>query len=275
MNKAFTLSLLAYELLFLVAKGYIDTTAPEREFRRVFSGLWIFYIIGFIGCYFLLKSSKEYRLLGKIILVGGGIFFLVIVISLGLITPLFLLPVLLLIFPLVYPLKGSFLGRIPKYLSILVLFAFMSQAYYLSYQRAETYVVSYANKAAYAVAQWLNHGRLKPGAVVLSYTNTTMMNYYLDKEKIEPMNLQWVEFTVPMRYEQDRERFTELFFNLLHENRVDYIIFDNYVVQKPEFVGINDVQRLLFQERANRAYFKLKPLFYKGQNVAYVLRPMR
>jgi hypothetical protein len=273
-NKTFTFSLLVYELLFLVAKGYIDTAAPEREFRRIFSGLWIFYIIGFSGCYFLLKRCKDYRILRNIVLVGGGFFFLVMVISLEIIPPLFLLPAFLLIIPLVYPVKGLFLGRSAKYLSVIVLLAFLFQAYYLSYRRAEAYVVSYANKAAYAAAQWLNHGSPKPGAVVLSYTNNTMMHYYLDKKKIEPWNLQWLDFTVPLRYEQDRVRFKELFFNLLQENRVDYIIFDNYVVQKPEFAGINDVQRLLFEERENRAYFKLKYLFYKGQNVAYVLRPV-
>ncbi|MCP4157964.1 MAG: hypothetical protein GY757_60205, partial [bacterium] len=58
-------------------------------------------------------------------------------------------------------------------------------------------------------------------------------------------------------------------------NKVDYIIFDNYVVRKPEFLGINDVQKMLYQEKENRTYFRVKKyLIYKGKNVGYVLKPV-
>ncbi|UCH94980.1 MAG: hypothetical protein JSV88_32655, partial [Candidatus Aminicenantes bacterium] len=273
-NKSFTLSLVVYEVLFLVAKGYIDTTDPEREFRRVFSGLWIFYLVGFIGCYFLLKKIKAYKIPKIFTLIGGGIFFIVLVFSLKLIHIPLLFPALLMVLPVLYSLKILSLEKIPKYLSMIVLLALVLQTYNLSYFRSKEYVVSYANSAAYAAANWLNFSRLKENPVILSYTNNTMMDYYLIKEKIAPKNIQWVEFTVPLRYEEDRERYVHLFFNLLAENRVDYIIFDSYVVQKPEFLGVNDVKRLLFEERENTRYFKLKNLFYKRQNVGYVLRPV-
>jgi hypothetical protein len=166
--------------------------------------------------------------------------------------------------------------KIPQYLTIIVLSAFVLQVYPLSFSKSKHHVVSYANKAAYAAAQWIDLSRLKENPTILSYTDNNMMMYYVNKKEIETRNIRWLEFTVPMRYqgEPDREPYKQLFFNLLKEHRVDYIIFDNYVVQKPEFLGVNDVKRLLFEERENPAYFTLKNLFYKKQNVGYVLRPV-
>jgi hypothetical protein len=273
-NKTFALSLVVYEVLFLVAKGYIDTADPGREFRRVFSGLWIFYLISFIGCYFLLKRIKTYKVPKFLVLIIGGLFFTVLVFFLKLIHLHLLFPGLLLVLPLLYPLKELSLEKIPKYLSVVVLLAFALQIYNFSYYRSEEYVVSYANKTAFAAARWLNYSRLKENPVVLSYTNNTMMQYYLIKEKIEPKNIQWVEFLVPLHFEPDRERFRNAFFRQLKKKGVDYIIFDNYVVQKPEFIYLNESKRFLFEERENTGYFKLKNLFYKGQNVGYVLRPV-
>lgn len=273
-NKTFTLSVLVYEILFFVAKGYIDTTDPDREFRRVFSGLWIFYLISFIGCYFLLKKINTYKIPRILVFSGGGVFFAVLVFSLKLVHSLLLFLVLLLVLPLLYPFKGLCLEKIPKYLSIIVLLAFMLQIYNLSFYKSKEYVISYANKTPFAAARWLNFSRLKRNPVVLSYTNNTMLQYYLIKEKIGPKNIQWIEFLVPLHYEKDRERFRNEFFRQLKEKGVDYIIFDNYVVQKPEFLYINESKRFLFEERENTKYFKLKNLFYKGQNVGYVLRPV-
>jgi hypothetical protein len=273
-NKTFTLSIAVYEILFFVAKGYIDTTDPDREFRRVFSGLWIFYLISFIGCYFLLKKINAYKIPRILVFSGGVIFFAVLVFFLKLVHFSLLFLVLLLVPPLLYPLKGLSLEKIPKYLSIIVLLAFTLQIYNLSFYKSKEYVISYANKTPFAAARWLNFSRLKKNPAVLSYTDNTMMQYYLIKEKIGPKNIQWIHFLVPLDYEQDRERFRNAFLRELKEKSVDYIIFDNYVVQKPEFIYINESKRFLFEERENTKYFKLRNLFYKGQNVGYVLRPL-
>lgn len=274
MNKTFTLSIVVYEILFFVAKGYIDTSAPEREFRRVFSGLWIFYLISFIGCYFLLKKINLYKIPRILVISGGVVFFAVLVFFLKLVHfPVFFL-VLLLVLPLLYPLKGLVLEEIPKYLSIIVLLAFTLQIYNLSFYKSKEYVISYANKTPYAAARWLNFSRLKKNPVILSYTDNTMMQYYLIKEKIEPKNIQWIHFLVPLDYQKERERFRIAFFRDLKQKGVDYIIVDNYVVQKPEFIYINESRLFLFEERENTTLFKLKNLFYKGENVGYVLRPV-
>lgn len=273
-NKTFTLSIVVYEILFFVAKGYIDTADPDREFRRVFSGLWIFYLISFIGCYFLLKKISAYKIPRILVLIGAGAFFGVLIFFLKFVYSSVLFLALLLMLPLFYPLRKLSLEKIPKYLAIIVLLVFMLQIYNLSFYRSKDYVISYANKTSFAAACWLNFSRVKENPVILSYTNNTMLQYYLIKGKIKPKNIQWIDFLVPLYYEQDRQRFRNAFFRELKKKGVDYIIFDNYVVQKPEFIYLNETKLFLFEERKNTKYFKLKNLFYKGQNVGYVLRPV-
>ena len=273
-NKTFTLSILVYEILFFIAKGYIDTSDPDREFRRVFSGLWIFYLISFIGCYFLLEKISTYKIPRILVFSGGIVFIAIVVFFLKSGYSPFVLLVLLLVPPILYPLKGLALEKIPKYLSIIVLLAFMLQIYNLSFFKTKEYVTNFANKAPFAAARWFNYSRLKENPTILSYTDNTMLQYYLIKEKIKPQNIQWAEILVPLDYEKDRERFRGAFFRSLKEKKVDYIIFDSYVVNKPEFNYLNEAKLFLFEERENTTLFKLKNLFYKGQNVGYVLRPV-
>jgi hypothetical protein len=271
-NKSFTLSIVVYEILFFVAKGYIDVADPDREFRRVFSGLWIFYLISFIGCYFLLKKISAVKMPRILVLSGGVVFFAVMVFSLKSPHLPALLLALLLVLPILYSLKKLSMEKIPKSMLIILLLAFTLQIYNLSFYKSKEYVMSYANKTPFAAARWLNFSRLKKNPVVLSYTDNTMMKYYLIKEKLESQNIQWVHFLVPLVYKQDPECFRNAFFRDLKERGVDYIISDNYVVQKPEFLYLNESKLFLYEERKNTKYFKLKNLFYKGQNVGYVLR---
>ena len=275
-EKRLAIAITVYEFLFLVGKGYIDTQRPEIEFRRVFSGLWIFYLIAVIGCYFLLKKIKPHKILTGITLTAGGILSAVLVVSLVILKTPFMWVSLLLVPVLLYPLKDISHGRIPKYIAMVVLLVFAVQTYSFSFKKSVEYVDSYAQKSAYSTAQWLNFGRLKEGAVILSYTNNTMLNYYLDKERAAARKIQVVYFTVPMRNTPEtRERFIETFFKELKTYNVDFIVFDHYVVSKPEFMGINDVQRMLNEEKENQRYFRIRqPLLYKGKNVGYVLRPV-
>jgi len=275
-EKRLALAIIAYEFLFLVGKGYIDTQRPEIEFRRIFSGLWIFYLVGFIGCYFLLKKIKPHKILTGITLTAGGILSAVLVVSLVILKTPFMWVSLLLVPVLLYPLKDISFGKIPKYIAVVVLLVFAVQTYSFSFKKSVEYVDSYAQKSAFSTAQWLNFGRLKEGAVILSYTNNTMLDYYLDKERAAARKIRVVYFTVPMRNSPEtRELFIETFFKELKTHNVDFIVFDHYVVSKPEFLGINDVQRMLNEEKENQRYFRIRqPLLYKGKNVGYVLRPV-
>lgn len=275
-EKRLALAIIVYEFLFLVGKGYIDTQRPEIEFRRIFSGLWIFYLVGFIGGYFLLKKIKPHKILTGVFLTAGGILSVVLVVSLVILKTPFMWVSLLLVPVLLYPLKDISAGKITKYIAVVVLLVFAVQTYSFSFKKSVEYVDSYAQKSAFSTAQWINFGRLKEGAVILSYTNNTMLNYYLNKERAAAQKIQVIYFTVPMRNTPEtRELFIETFFKELKTHNVDYIVFDHYVVSKPEFMGINDVQRMLNEEKENQRYFRIRqPLLYKGKNVGYVLRPV-
>jgi MFS family permease len=276
LNKKLTLALFSYQVLFFIAKGYIDVTAPEREFRRIFSGLWIFYIVAFIGCWFFLKKIKPHRIPWTAVLIFGGLFFAVMALYQEIPQSPFQLLALLVVPGLIIPLLSLKTKSTTKIVVIMVLALFTLQVYRTSYRKSVTYVESYARKAAYASAQWLNNARLKNNAVILYYTDNSIIEYYLDKKRAQTKNIQRIHFTVPMRNTpEEKDRYIELFFNEMKEKQVDYIIFDNYVVQKPEFLGINDVQKLLYEEKENRQLFRLKKnLFYKGKNVGYVLKPI-
>ncbi|MCP4150335.1 MAG: hypothetical protein GY757_21485, partial [bacterium] len=217
-NRNLTLALLAYELLFLVAKGYIDSGDPGREFRRIFSGLWLFYIIAFIGCVFLLKKIKSYKIPFYITLAAGCIPGVFLAFSQGLPNPqsflfIFLLPALLLPFTNLSP------GKIPKTVTITILVIFALQIYTTSLTKSRQYVESYAHKSGFAAAQWIKLARLDKGAVVLSFTDNNMVQYYLHKDKSTPaINL--VHFTVPMRNsDENRQLYIDTFRKLLKENK--------------------------------------------------------
>ncbi len=275
-EKRLALAIAVYEFLFLVGKGYIDTQRPEIEFRRIFSGLWIFYLVSVVGCYFLLKKIKPHKRLTNVTFTTGGILLVVLTVSLVILKTPFMWPSLLLVPVLLYPLKDISPGKIPKYLGAAVLLVFAVQTYSFSFKKSVEYVDSYAQKSAFVTAQWINFGRLKEGAVILSYTNNTMLNYYLNKERAASQKIQVIHFTVPMRNSpENRALYIETFFKELKKNNVDYIVFDHYVVSKPEFLGINDVQRMLNEEKENQQYFRIRqPLLYKGKNVGYVLKPV-
>ncbi|MCP5105122.1 MAG: glycosyltransferase family 39 protein [bacterium] len=275
-EKQLAVAVAVYEILFLVGKGYIDTSRPDIEFRRIFSGLWVFYLVGFIGGYFLLRKIKPHKQLRVITMAGAAVLIVVLCVSLGTGNIAYLPPVLLLVPVLLYPLTGLTIGQKTKYLSIFVLLVFVVQIYSFSFKQSEEYLDSYAQKSAYTTAQWINFGRLKEGSVILSYTNNLMLDYYLEEGRMNTRNIQMVYFTVPMRNTPEtRDLFIETFFKELKTNKVDYIVFDHYVVPKLEFLGINDVQRMLNEEKENPRYFRIRqPLFYKGKNVGYVLKPV-
>lgn len=276
LRRSLGLALLVYELLFLVAKGYINPEDPGREFRRILSGLWLFYVVAFIGGCFLVKKLAEKKTPARAVLAAAGILLTALTVSLPIIPIPELLPVLLLIPVLVVALKDFPAAKIPRIALLLVLLLFTFQIYHVSYTRSQKYLDSYANKAAYAAAQWLNLARLKQDCTVLSYTNNTMVNYYVDKAVRDSGKFRLIHFTVPLRnVPESRDQYIRIFFDLLKEHHVDYILFDNYVVRKPEFLGINDVQRLLYEEKENNRLFRVKRnLFYKRKNVGYVLKPV-
>lgn len=275
-ERRFAIVLLVYEILFLVAKGYVDTSRPDIEFRRIFSGLWIFYLVCFIGGYFLLKKLKAWPKFRLGIFSTGCLLMILFAVSIRLAEPLPGLAALLPAAALVWLLKDRDTHKYLKYAAMLVLVVFVFQLFQASLVKSRVYVASMAPKAPYAAAQWLNRARLKPNAVILSYTDNLMMGFYLDQEKMGRNNTSWETFTIPLNVtDETKAHYMSAFFKEIKERNVDYIIADSYVVPKPEFNDLNQAKRMLFEERENINYFRVKKyLFYKGENVGYILRPV-
>lgn len=275
-ERRFTVVLLVYELLFLIAKGYVDTTRPDIEFRRIFSGLWIFYLVCFMGGYFLLRELKTKPRIRQAIFIIAGLLMVLFALY---IKPVAILPGLAALLPaaaLVWLIKDRRIHRFLRYGVMLLLAVFVFQLFQPGLIKSREYVASMAPKAPYAAAQWINRARLKPNAVVLSYTNNLMMGFYLDANKLGQTNITWETFTIPLEVtDETKARYMAAFFKEIDERKVDYIIADSYVVPKDEFFDLNQAKRMLFEERENKKYFRVKKyLFYKGENVGYILRPV-
>ncbi len=279
-NRPLTLALMAYEFFFMVAKGYLNTADPEREFRRLFSGLWILYVVAVIGCYFLLKKIKQHRRFRTAFMVVAGAALLVMTVSQD--RPQFplILPGLILLIPVLYFIITHFSLKKPvKILAAVVVSLFILQIYQASYGKSSTYVESYGRKGAYATAQWLRLARLKPGVKILYYTNKLMLEYYLGHAGISTGpdgDVVLDQFIAPILYSQEhRQALITMLMGTIAERNIDYVVFDYYVVNSPEFQRINDMQRILNEEHGNPKLFRIRHnLTYKGKNVGYVLKPV-
>lgn len=271
-ERSFALALLVYEFLFMAAKGYVNTAIPEIEFRRVVSGLWIFYLLCFMGACWLLQKIKSPKI--KIL------FYTLIsslIIALLLSCPRVSFPGYLVAVPVLLVLGFIWLNtptawkiKIP---ALIVILLFLVPVFHFSFMQTQDYVTSMAPKVPYAAAQWLNSTPLKQGTVILSYTDNLMMRFYLKDDKLAA--IRWETFTVPLIIsEETKEQYIKAFFKEIRDRQVDYVITDNYVVPEPEFLNINQAKRMLYEEKENKTYFRVKKyLFYKGQNVGYVLKP--
>ena len=270
-QKRFALSLGIYGLIFFIAKGYVNAGDPEREFRRIASGLWIFYIVAFLGSVFLFKKyKKKAAIAASIISIALIVPWLKMVTDARpyLILPVILIAVILVIFKLTTSNRIRFAFGV---ISVLLIWVVYPRAYIGS----EAYAVSYARKSAFVSAQWLNTAPLKKNGVVLSYTDNTILYYYLDKPRILGLNIQIIQFTVPMGYTggQDKNKFKEYFFREAKKQKVDYIIFDHYLVEQPEFLGVNEVYAMLIDTQFDTHYFSTRrDLYYKGINVCTILK---
>lgn len=270
-HKRFVISLSIYGLIFFIVKGYVNAGDPEREFRRIASGLWIFYILVFLGSVFLLKKYKK----------KAGIAAIILSIALTVpwietftdVRPYLILPIILIsLIPVIINLTSSNRFRfVFGVLSVLLI----AIVYPSAYHGSEAYAVSYARKSAFVSAQWLNTVPLKKNEVILSYTDNSILYYYLDKPKILGLNIQIIQFTVPMGYTggEDKDKFKEYFFREAKIRKVDYIIFDHYVVNQPEFLGVNEVYAMLLDTQLDTRYFSTRrDLYYKGINVCTILK---
>jgi len=274
LNKHATLAILSYEILFLILKAYVDVKDPEREFRRIASGLWIFYILAFAGLVFFLKQIQSNKLRYHISIACG----LLILMAVPVLNHSTLFPhVFMVLPPIILVAVSLWKSEAPKRvrtISTAVLCVFIFFVYSPSYTGSRDYTVSYARKGSFAAAKWINETNLKPNTVILSFTNNTIMNYYLDKEKLVKSGIIITEIRVPGRYSKENQQYIDMFIELAKEKGATYTIFDHYVVNQPEFLAVNDLHDLLWDFQDDRKYFEWKKILHynKEKDVARVLR---
>lgn len=267
-KRKWLLSATFYIFFYILAKGYTLALHPEMEFRRWLSVIWLFFIIVFIGIYFLWQKIKVSEKVNIPVKITFALFCLLAALFLPVIKgtsiwlALFLLPALL------YGIKKA-APKMEKYQFagwFLLLIIFFSQVYYDGLKRTFFYLSRDSNAGSYMVANWLNGRPAKEK--ILVYVFTPMFRYYAEKKKLRgALTIKDAEIYT------DREKLLNEFMKRLKNQKIKYIAFDGY--RSPTYKARNAIKDLLYSERDKGVYFKVKKhLFYKGKYVASVLMPI-
>ncbi len=272
----FALAILFYELSFIIFKGYAATLDPEVEFRRMFSVIWIFYILAFIGIYYLFKkisSQKKFSVLCRVLLYS---FLTITALFLPLIKGTSLLLFLVLVPALIYGITRFKLKKTELIVLFLIPAVFLGQFYFDSGKRAFRYVKNNTNKAGFVISLWLNGEPVREDILVYSYL--PMVQYYLEK----PVSIRHF-FFLDERIYKNREKLTAALLKRAKKYQVRYIVFDEYLNPEEGYFLVA-IQNMLYEEKEKlhrgivteeESYFKLiKTLLYKGRPVAWVLKPL-
>lgn len=278
LNRPLALAILAYELVFIVFKGYAASLDPEIEFRRMLSAIWIFYVAAVIGIYFLFKKINKTKKFSFIARAALYCFLVTAAFSRPMIKGTWLFLFLILIPALLYGTCRLNLNKIELTTLFLVLLLSCGQFYFDSGKRVFRYVKHNTNEAGFVIGQWLKSGAVIGSVQVYSYI--PMVKYYMGKSKRVK-----IEHFVFLNEKIYRNR-NKLLFSLLRKAQrahVKYIVFDGYL--NPEEGDFRvAIYKMLYQEKeklhrggpeAKDSYFKLfKTFTYKGEPVAWVLKPL-
>ncbi len=274
-NWRFSIALLFYLSVFIIAKGYVvDVGQDLLHTRRLLSFLYLFVMVALVGLYYLFEWLKDVRR-GKIFLaLRWGVF--VALSALILYQPLpkwrILLPLLLLLpaLGLVITRQGSRMRKLEKGLAVALLFMFLGSLNLGSMRMTYRYIVSKPNSGGFAIAQWLNRQTkvLEKNPKILIYSAQEMVEYYLDRD----VDQAFVGMRNKRKDENDRVYWREFFIRLKQAD-VRFVITDDYMEGKfdPEDKTIKEMLR---KEATKGRFFKtIEVLRYNNRNVGAVLRP--
>jgi len=274
-NWRFTVSLLFYLVVFIIAKGYVMEVGQDLlHTRRLLSFLYLFVMVALVGVHFFFEWLKDFRK-GRLFLVLRWVVF-VALFSIILYQPLpkwrILLP-LSLILPalgLVITRQGTRMRRVEKMLAVVLLYVFLGSLSLGSMRMAYRYVMSKPNSGGFVIAKWLNQqSRLlaeKPKLVI--YSAQEMVEYY-SKQEIDQM---FVGMRNKRKDENDRVYWRE-FFVRLKQAGVRYVITDDYLEGKFD-PDDRTIKEMLRHELKKGRFFEVIDLLrYGNRNVGAVLRP--
>ncbi len=274
-NKRFAISVLLYECIFFIAKGYIFTVhrfslSSSHHIRRFLSFIYLFYFVSFVGLFYGLKVLKE-KLKGK------SFFYLRIILYLFvlyicfvklIIVPSIILISIVFIAPIIYLfIKDYRIHIFEKAIFFILFFVFFMNIYLISYKKAYKYNLLSPNRGAYVIAKWLNNNHIKPGDRIAVFSTLTTVRYYLNKK----VNIIYFIPKTKSIYD-NYNKLVNFFLKKIIKYKIKYIIFDGYMnpIDRPGEVAL---KRMLFKESKKGRYFKIKKqLIYKNQYVATILK---
>jgi len=270
-SRRLAFSIILYQVLFIVSKGYIigvgNVFNPGMQSRRMLSVIFLLWFVTAIGVVGFFKNRRNY--FSNLWRAGTEIFLVIISFILfytnlrylrKLPVVLFMIFVVVLVFILY---KSNFQKkRIVGFFLISVLFL---SVYPKGYNQSIKYASSLSNRGAYMIAVWIN-ANLKKNEKLVSYTAHTTVDYYLNK-KIKKLKVLIKDKEI---YENPK-RLQKALWKKLKRKKIKHVCFDLYMnpIDNP-MVGA--IKKMLYRSRKQKEYFKLKKyLHYKGKIVAYVM----
>lgn len=274
-NWRFSLSLLFYMFVFIIAKGYVVEVGQDLlHTRRLLSFLFLFVVVALVGMHFLFEWLKGIRS-GLVFLVLRWIVFLAlgfIILYLPFPRWRIFLPLLLLApaLGLVITRQASRMKTIEKALGVLLIFVLFGSLNLSGLRVTNRYVIAKPNSGGYAIAQWLNQQfrQTNKRPKILVYSAMEMVEYYLDHD----VDLAFVRMRNKRKDENDRVYWRE-FFLRLQQAGVRFVITDDYMEGKfnPEEKTIKEMLR---NEASKGRFFKnIAILRNNKRNVGAVLKP--
>lgn len=274
-NKKFMLSLLFYQVFFIISKGYIvgvgNVFVPGNQARRMLSVIFIFWLVSIIGFVNFLKKVRNYFSDRFLLIVKFFSLFIVLVLVLynfSLIKELPFVLITLFILGIIFTLYRSDILKSKKIIGISIILLLFLSMYSKSYNDSNKFIISLPNKGAYMISKWIN-ANMDKNEKLLSYSSNQTVRYYL-KKKVLIYKILLRDEKIHRYYSVLRKKLWEK----LKNKKIKYLAFDLYMnpTDSPYEVAI---KRMFYRYRREKDHFKLKRLlFYKGRAVATILEVM-
>ncbi len=269
-NRPFALGALFFVTAFFMAKGYISNS--DRFFldtRRTMYPIIIILVISFWGAQYLYKIALRRKKLHFVwISILSSLVFLSFHIPeigdhIGYWSLVALIPFAMHLYQ-----KKTLKTCLTKPFVFSGIIFFLGILAHMSFWMGFDYINSSPNKGALAIARYINaRPESKPALFITA--RPTLLYYLTDKNLI--WNGTWPEADYADGAFQSEEEFMGVLQDLIRNNSISYIAFDFYLSYPSSITTF--IKTTLMRNAGNTDLFLVKNLHYKGQLVAYILRP--
>jgi len=262
-HSLFAWSCLFFIVSFFLSKGYLShSNIYYPNTRRVLYPIVLILLIAFWGLQHLFNIASRKNLLPAYFTVGS-IFSLFLIAHIpdinrhfNVITTLAVLPA---ITSTIRTQKKRNLTVFNFFFSSSLIFL-LSFLFNFSFWMGYDYLNSSPNKGAFAIAQYINSKpEIQP---LLLCTESDVLQYYLKNN----VSAKWISIG-----EKSENVFISILKDRVNDNLIRNIAFDYYLSYPEATVTIDKTHLMRLTNRKD--LFFIKPLRYKGQNVAFILTP--